>query len=201
MSRFSVLASKALQSSQGILPTSSAGGVIAIDFGSSFTRIKIGSKVVFDQPSCVAFHPSTGTVLAVGQACYNMLGKANEQVNVVFPVRRGKIADLTAAQQLLAAALQPFLPKLKFLQPLVMRQVKLAVPANSTPAQRSFFRQALSVAGYFRLEYEYKVAAIAQTVSTKQAQLIIDVGGQTTEVAICQENQVLIKKNNFIRWR
>jgi rod shape-determining protein MreB len=188
MSRFTALLSQVGKAS-GSTPSR-----LAIDFGSSRTRVRLGSKLLFDQPSCVAIHNTSGAILAIGNAAYSMLGKGVEQVQVLFPVQRGKVAHLAAAQAFFEVVLRPFLPSFRLLQPLLLREVVLAVPASSTAAQRSFYRQALATTGYFHLTYQTKAAALARVVQAHKPQLLIDIGGQTTEVVICQEKEVLIKK-------
>ena len=71
---------------------------IAIDLGTANTVIIHNDKIVIDEPSIVALDRRTDKLIAVGKEAQLMLGRENEQIRTVRPLRQGVIADFNAAE-------------------------------------------------------------------------------------------------------
>ena len=71
---------------------------IAIDLGTANTIIIHNDKIVIDEPSVVAKDVRTGKAIAVGKQAQPMLGKENENIRTIRPLRKGVIADFDAAE-------------------------------------------------------------------------------------------------------
>jgi actin-like ATPase involved in cell morphogenesis len=75
---------------------------LAIDLGTANTRFYIpGEGVVLDEPSVIAIDVRDKKVLAVGRPAKAMTGRAPDSIQIISPVRRGVIADVGAAREML----------------------------------------------------------------------------------------------------
>jgi rod shape-determining protein MreB len=161
---------------------------LGVDLGTSNTRIHVyGRGVVVSEPSVVAVRTEggdRGRVVAVGAAANQMLGRAPRGLEVVRPLRSGVIADVDCAEILLRQLLPPVSP---WLSPFRPRMV-LAVPSDLTNVEkRAVYETALHAgASEVLLVAGVMAAAIGAglPVDRPSGNLVLDVGGGTTEVAV-----------------
>ncbi|MDR2422435.1 MAG: rod shape-determining protein [Deltaproteobacteria bacterium] len=159
---------------------------LAIDLGTANTLVYLkGKGVVLSEPSVVAVKKDgkSGKVLAVGHEAKAMLGKTPSGIVAIRPMKDGVIADFEITQ----AMLRHFIRKTHFRR-FVKPRIIVAVPSGITQVEKKAVREAAEQAGaseVFLIE-EPMAAAIGAglPVTEPTANMIVDIGGGTTEVAI-----------------
>jgi rod shape-determining protein MreB len=158
---------------------------LAIDLGTANTRVCVpGAGVVLDEPTVIAVDLRTKKMLAVGREAKAMIGRAPQEIQVIAPVRRGVIADVDAAREMLRHFIATVGGRRHVLQP----RVVVVVPSGTTPVERRAV-EALALSAGARRVYliEEPVAAALGAglpVSSPGANTIVNIGGGTTEVAV-----------------
>jgi rod shape-determining protein MreB len=158
---------------------------IAIDLGTANTLIYIkGEGIVLDEPSTVAIDQRTGQVVATGRDAKRMWGRAPQGIRVVRPLKDGVIADFDLCEQMLREFIRQVHTS-RFSKPRMI----VCVPSEITGVERRAVQDAAEFAGARRPVYvieEPMAAAIGAglPVSEPSANLIVDIGGGTTEVAV-----------------
>jgi rod shape-determining protein MreB len=173
---------------------------LAVDLGSANTRIAIpGEGIVLDEPSVVALQRGCRRVLgqgtAVGKLARQMLGRTPENITAVRPVRDGVITDY----ELCEAMLHYFLRKLGRRTPGIRPRLVIPVPGHITPVERRAVLHSAerAGAGQVTLMPVAKAAAIGAGLpfSEPLANLICDIGGGTTEVAVLSLGQIVATRS------
>ncbi|MCW1928421.1 rod-share determining protein MreBH [Bhargavaea beijingensis] len=159
---------------------------IGIDLGTANLLIYTNSKeIVFDEPSVVAVDPA-GRLIAIGNEAKAMLGKTPEQITAIRPLRDGVIADYDMTAELLKSAMAKASKKLG--QALRKPRVVVSIPCGATSVEQRAIVDAVKSGGAkeVHLIEEPVAAAIGAElpVSEPIANVIVDIGGGTTEVAI-----------------
>lgn len=169
-------------------------GDIAIDLGTANTLIWLSGKgIIINEPSIIARSTKTGNVLAVGDEAKEMLGKTHEGIETIRPLRDGVIADFTAVDEML----QGFIRKVN-LNRLTRPRMVICVPSGVTEVERRAVRDSgeKQAAREVFLVDEPVAAAIGigLDISKPIGNIIVDIGGGTTEVAVISLNGVVTKK-------
>ena len=169
-------------------------GDIAIDLGTANTLIWLSGKgIIINEPSIIARSTKTGSVLAVGDDAKEMLGKTHEGIETIRPLRDGVIADFTAVDEML----QGFIRKVN-LNRLTRPRMVICVPSGVTEVERRAVRDSgeKQAAREVFLVDEPVAAAIGigLDISKPVGNIIVDIGGGTTEVAVISLNGVVTKK-------
>jgi len=164
------------------------GTRISLDLGSSNTRIMVGDKLVYHQPSCLLWHPASETVADIGTKALQAVDKLPPAVQVLFPVRSGEITDTKVAELYLKSVLTKVLARPKAWPIIIGLRSMIGVPAGQTPVEKNILKTVLANVGLGSSTYFSKTQAI-NTVLLRQAHIrdhvcIIDIGGQTTEIGI-----------------
>ena len=158
---------------------------LAIDLGTANTLVSVRSKgVVLCEPSVVSLQRGTNRVLAIGTEAKQMLGRAPEAIEVVRPLRGGVIADFECTM----AMLRYFITKVHRRKHLVRPRIIIGVPSGITQVEKRAVRESGELAGaraVYLIE-EPMAAAIGagMPVTEPSGNMIIDIGGGTTEVAV-----------------
>jgi rod shape-determining protein MreB and related proteins len=160
-------------------------GGLAIDLGTANTLAYVaGRGVVLNEPSIVAFQARDRSVLAVGTEAKAMLGRAPGNIEVVRPLRHGVIADYDATEKMLYAFIRRAHPTRS---PLRLRVV-VSVPSGITQVERRAVQESASQAGagevYLIAEPTAAAIGAGLPISEPGANMVVDVGGGTTEVAV-----------------
>ena len=157
---------------------------IAIDLGTANTLIYIkGKGIVLNEPSIVAFDKNSKRIIALGNKAKEMLGREHKEIRVTRPMRDGVIADFEIAEGMIRA----FIKKVRagFLN---SRKVVMAVPSGVTEVEKRAVRDSAEHAGAkeVHLIAEPMAAAIGIGIDVDAAvgNMIIDIGGGTTEIAV-----------------
>lgn len=159
---------------------------IAIDLGTANTVIICNDKIVVDQPSIVALDSRTQKLEAIGSKAYQMRGKTNPNIYVVRPLRDGVIADFTAAE-LMIRGLIKMIPKKSRLFTSSLKMV-IGIPSGSTQVEMRAVRDSADHAGgrdvYMIHEPMAAALGIGLDVEAPEGNMIVDIGGGTTEIAV-----------------
>ncbi|MDB2394505.1 rod shape-determining protein, partial [Flavobacteriaceae bacterium] len=160
---------------------------IAIDLGTANTLIIHNDKVVVDSPSIVAMDRRNSKIIAVGQEANQMQGKTHENIKTIRPLKDGVIADFNASEQMISLFIKN-IPSLKkrFFTP-SLRMV-ICIPSGITEVEMRAVRESAErVNGKeVYLIHEPMAAAIGIGVDIMQPKgnMIVDIGGGTTEIAV-----------------
>ena len=161
---------------------------LAIDLGTANTLVYVkGRGIVVSEPSVVAIsRDSRGPdrVRAVGKAAKEMLGRTPGHIVAIRPLRDGVIADFDITE----AMLRYFIRRVHDRRTLVRPRIVIAVPSGITEVEKRAVRESAMLAGareVFLIE-EPMAAAIGAglPVTEPSGNMIIDIGGGTTEVAV-----------------
>lgn len=161
------------------------GRDVAVDLGTANTLVYVkGQGLVLNEPSMVAVDTRSGQVVAVGHEAKRMWGRAPKNIRLVRPLKDGVIADFDVCEQMLKQFLQRVSTS-RWSKPRVI----VAVPSEVTGVERRAVQDAAEFAGARRPVYiieEAMAAAIGAglPVHEPSANLIVDIGGGTTEVAV-----------------
>ncbi|MCH9614254.1 MAG: Cell shape-determining protein MreB [Chlamydiia bacterium] len=158
---------------------------IGIDLGTANTLVYVrGKGIVLAEPSVVAVDSNTNDVLEVGHKAKAMLGKTPRKIHAVRPMKDGVIADFEIAEGMLKALIARVTPPRSFFRPKIL----IAVPSGITGVEKRAVEDSALRAGAQEviLIEEPMAAAIGVDLPVHEpsANMIIDVGGGTTEIAI-----------------
>jgi rod shape-determining protein MreB and related proteins len=158
---------------------------IGIDLGTANTLVYVkGKGIVLAEPSVVAVDAQSGEVLAVGHKAKAMLGKTPQRIHAVRPMKDGVIADFEIAEGMLKALIKRVTPTRTLFRPKIL----IAVPSGITGVEKRAVEDSALHAGAQEviLIEEPMAAAIGVDLPVHEpsANMIIDIGGGTTEIAI-----------------
>ncbi|WP_121666373.1 rod shape-determining protein [Mesonia aquimarina] len=171
---------------------------IAIDLGTANTLVIHNDKVVVDSPSIVARNRITGKIIAAGKEAAMMQGKTHENIKTIRPLKDGVIADFDASEQMLMRFIKeiPALKKRIFTPALRM---VICIPSGITEVEmRAVKESAERVNGKeVYLIHEPMAAAIGIGVDIMQPKgnMIVDIGGGTTEIAVLALGGIVCDKS------
>ncbi|NLC76804.1 MAG: rod shape-determining protein [Clostridia bacterium] len=158
---------------------------LGIDLGTANTIVYVrGKGVVVQEPSVVAIQRETGKVLAVGEEAKNMIGRTPGNIVAIRPMKDGVIADFDVTQSMLRYFINRVINKSILVRP----RVVLGVPSGVTAVEERAVKEAALQAGAKEayLIEEPMAAAIGAGLPVHEptGNMIVDIGGGTTEVAI-----------------
>lgn len=166
---------------------------IGIDLGTANVLVFVkGKGIVINEPSVVAISTRDGSIKAVGAEARDMLGRVPETIEVIRPMRNGVIADYVITEQML----KYFIGKAAGRFSLGGPEVMICIPAGVTTVEMRAVRDAALNAGakHAWLIREPLAAAIGANVpvASPSGNLILDIGGGTTEVAVIALNGIVV---------
>lgn len=171
---------------------------IAIDLGTANTLIIHNDKVVIDSPSIVARDRITGKIIAVGKEANMMQGKTHENIKTIRPLKDGVIADFDASEQMIKMFIKSIPALKKKLFTPALRMV-ICIPSGITEVEmRAVKESAERVNGKeVYLIHEPMAAAIGIGVDIMQPKgnMIVDIGGGTTEIAVIALGGIVCDKS------
>ena len=158
---------------------------IGIDLGTANTLVYLKDHgVVLREPSIVAVKAGTTQVLAVGDEAKRMLGRTPGNITAIRPLKDGVIADFEITE----AMLRHFITKAHGTRRLIRPRVVIAVPSGITEVEKRAVKDSALHAGareVFLIEEPMAAAiGVGLPVTDPAANMIVDIGGGTTEVAI-----------------
>ncbi|MCU0349389.1 MAG: rod shape-determining protein [Flavobacterium sp.] len=171
---------------------------IAIDLGTANTLIIHNDKVVIDSPSIVARDRISGKIIAVGKEANMMQGKTHENIKTIRPLKDGVIADFDASEQMIKMFIKSIPALKKKLFTPALRMV-ICIPSGITEVEmRAVKESAERVNGKeVYLIHEPMAAAIGIGVDIMQPKgnMIVDIGGGTTEIAVIALGGIVCDKS------
>ena len=171
---------------------------IAIDLGTANTLIIHNDKVVIDAPSIVARDRITGKIIAVGQEANLMQGKTHENIKTIRPLKDGVIADFDASEQMIKMFIKSIPALKKKLFTPALRMI-ICIPSGITEVEmRAVKESAERVNGKeVYLIHEPMAADIGIGVDIMQPKgnMIVDIGGGTTEIAVIALGGIVCDKS------
>lgn len=180
----------------GLLNRFSLSRDMGIDLGTANTLVYVSGKgIVLQEPSVVAIDQDLKIPLAVGEEAKKMLGRTPGNIIAVRPLRDGVIADFDMAELMLKA----FIRRVHDGKTLVSPRIIIGIPSGVTGVERRAVIEAATQAGAreVRLIDEPIAAAIGAGLPVAEAtgNMIIDIGGGTTEVAVLSLQGTVISES------
>ena len=168
-----------------------------MDLGTANTIIICDGKIVVDEPSVVALDRRTERMIAVGDRAKMMYEKTNPEIRTIRPLRDGVIADFNACEQMMRGLIKMvhsgnrlFSPSLKMV---------IGVPSGSTEVELRAVRDSAEHAGgrEVHLIFEPMAAAIGigLDVLAPEGNMIVDIGGGSTEIAVISLGGIVADKS------
>lgn len=169
-------------------------GDIAIDLGTANTLIWLkGKGIVINEPSIVARTIHDDTIVAVGNEAKAMLGRTHRDLETIRPLQDGVIADFKMTDGML----QGFINKINFSRMARPRMV-ICVPSGVTEVERRAVKDSGERANarevYLIEEPVAAAIGIGLDISQPIGNIIVDIGGGTTEIAVISLNGVVTKE-------
>ncbi len=170
---------------------------IGIDLGTANTLVYVrGHGIVVNEPSVVAVNQKTGRVIAIGTEAKNMLGRTPEHIVAVRPLVDGVISDFEVTEEMISYLMkkaQLYSPKM--LGP----RVVVGVPSGVTNVEVRAVRDATRNAGarevYIVEEPMAGAIGIRMPIHEPIGNMVIDIGGGTTDIAIISMGGIVRSKN------
>ncbi|MFZ4591622.1 MAG: rod shape-determining protein, partial [Ignavibacteria bacterium] len=157
---------------------------IAIDLGTANTLIYMkGKGIVLNEPSIVTFDVSTRKIVAIGEEAKKMMGRVHKELNTIRPMRDGVIADFEIAEGMLREFIKKitsgFMPS---------KRIVICVPSGITEVEKRAIRDTAEKVGakevFLISEPMAAAIGIGLDVSAPFGNMIVDIGGGTTEIAV-----------------
>lgn len=173
---------------------------LAMDLGTANSIIvNNAGKILLDEPSIVALDRKTDKMIALGEKARQMHGKTHENIRTVRPLRDGVIADFNAAEQMIRGMIKManknrgnglFSPSLR---------IVICIPSGSTEVEIRAVRDSAEHAGgrdvYMIFEPMAAALGIGLDVEAPEGNMIVDIGGGTTEIAVISLGGIVSNKS------
>lgn len=170
---------------------------LAIDLGTANTLIIHKDQVVVDEPSIIAINRRTGNVIAVGSQAQQMHGKAHEDIKTIRPLKDGVIADFNAAEHMIRGMIQMIPQSSKLIKP--QQRMVICIPSGITEVEKRAVKDSAERAGAKEvyLIHEPMAAAIGIGIDVFEpmGNMIIDIGGGTSEIAVIALGGIVCDKS------
>ena len=170
---------------------------LAMDLGTANTIIISNGKIVVDEPSVVALDRRTDKLLAIGEKARQMHGKTHENIKTIRPLRDGVIADFYAAEQMIRGMIKMINTKNRLFTPSL--RIVVCIPSGSTEVELRAVRDSAEHAGgrdvYMIYEPMAAAIGIGLDVEAPEGNMIVDIGGGTTEIAIISLGGIVSNKS------
>ncbi len=159
---------------------------LAMDLGTANTVIIMHDRIVVDEPSIVAIDHTTEKNIAIGMKAQLMHGKTHENIRTIRPLHDGVIADFKAAEMMIRGMIKMGSSKKMLFNPAI--KIVVGIPSGSTEVERRAVRDSAEHAGArdVWMIHEPMAAAlgIGIDVEAPEGNMIVDIGGGTTEIAV-----------------
>ncbi|MBK8475445.1 MAG: rod shape-determining protein [Opitutaceae bacterium] len=169
---------------------------IGIDLGTANTLVYVkGKGIVLREPSVVAIDTASRRVLAVGDEAKRMLGRTPGNITAIRPMKDGVIADFDITE----AMLRYFIKKVQNNSKMIPPRVVVAIPSGITEVEKRAVKESAIHAGAREVllleEPMASAIGVGLPVEEPAANMIVDIGGGTTEVAIISLAGIVFSKS------
>src|SRR5476649_906211 len=169
---------------------------IGIDLGTANTLVYVRDRgIVLREPSVVAIQTGTSHVLAVGEEAKRMLGRTPGNIQAIRPMKDGVIADFEITE----AMLRYFIQKVHNRRYGIKPRVIVAVPSGITEVEKRAVKDSATHAGardvYLIEEPMAAAIGVGLPVQESAGNMIIDIGGGTTEVALISLSGIVFSRS------
>ncbi|MGI6778957.1 MAG: rod shape-determining protein [Acetivibrionales bacterium] len=169
---------------------------IGIDLGTANTLVHVkGKGIVVREPSVVAINRKTNSILAVGDAAKEMIGRTPGDIVAIRPMKDGVIADFDVTQSMLKYFIKKAVTKSSFSKP----RVVICVPSGVTEVEKRAVEEATLQSGAKEayLIEEPMAAAIGANLPVEEpsGSMVVDIGGGTSEVAVISLGGIVTSKS------
>ena len=172
------------------------GKDIGIDLGTANILVTLkGKGIILKEPSVVAIDRRNGEILATGHEAKEMLGRTPDTIKAVRPMKDGVIADFTATQLMLKNIIKKICQRYNAGRP----RVVVGVPSGITEVEERAVEESVLQAGareVYLIE-EPMAAAIGANLDVAEptGNIIVDIGGGTTEVAVISLGGIVVSNS------
>ncbi|OQX80335.1 MAG: rod shape-determining protein [Candidatus Omnitrophica bacterium 4484_70.1] len=169
---------------------------IGIDLGTATTLVYVkGEGIILCEPSVVAIHKSSTQVLSVGEEAKRMLGKTPGSIVAIRPMKDGVIADFGITEEMLRYFIKKVHPRSISVRP----RIVVAVPSGITEVEKRAVKDSAIRAGAREvIPVEEPIAGaigVGLPIAEPQGNMIIDIGGGTTEIAVISLGGIVFAKS------
>lgn len=169
---------------------------IGIDLGTTNSLVYLKKRgIVINEPTVIAINSKSGQVLAIGNEAKKMLGRTPPHINVIKPLINGVVSDFEMTQEIL----RYFFKKINQNSFFNYNRLVIGIPTNLTEVERKSVEDAAIAAGANKVFLiEEPVAAVLGArlpVNEPIANMIVDIGGGTTEIAIISLDGIVNAKS------
>ena len=169
---------------------------LAVDLGTANTLVYVkGKGIVLREPSVVAVSQGNGQVLAVGAEAKQMLGRTPGNIHAIRPMKDGVIANFEITESMI----RHFIQKVHNRKALVRPRIIIAVPSGITQVEKRAVRDSAESAGarevYLIEEPMAAAIGVGLPVQEPSGNMIVDIGGGTTEVAVISMSGIVFSKS------
>jgi rod shape-determining protein MreB len=173
---------------------------IAIDLGTANTLVLVrGKGILIREPTVIAMHKKTKQTLAIGAEAKRMLGKTPATITAVRPLKDGVISDFEATEAILRYFIQKVHEGPSTFPKIPRPKVVVGIPSGVTEVERRAVQNAALKAGAreAHLIEEPMAAAIGSSlpIGEPNGNMIVDIGGGTTEIAVISLGDMVVKKS------
>lgn len=159
---------------------------LAIDLGTANTIIISNGELVVDEPSIVAIERNSGRIIAVGKRAQMMHGKTHDNIKTIRPLRDGVIADFESAEYMIRELIKMTSNKSRLFKPSL--KMVVCIPSGITQVEERAVKDSAEQAGAKEvfMIHEPMAAAIGIGIDVMEpnGNMIIDIGGGTSEIAV-----------------
>ncbi len=170
---------------------------IAMDLGTANTIIIQNDKVVLEEPSIVAKDIKTDKVIAIGKDALMMEGKTHAKIETIRPLKDGVIADFTAAEEMIRGMIKKIQGKKSLVKPSL--KMVICIPSGITEVEKRAVKDSAEHCGgkevYLIHEPMAAAIGIGIDVSKPTGNMIIDIGGGSSEIAVISLGGIVCDKS------
>ena len=169
---------------------------VAVDLGTVNTLVYVkGEGIALNEASIVAKDRNSSKVIAIGNSALTMHEKTHKNIQTVYPLRDGVIADFELAEHLIRGLIR----KVQTGWMKTIRQMVICIPSGTTEVEKRAVRDSAQHAGarkvYLIAEPMAAAIGIGLNVSEPVGNMIVDIGGGTTEIAVIALNGIVVDQS------
>jgi rod shape-determining protein MreB len=165
---------------------------IGVDLGTVNVLVWVrGKGIILQEPSVVAIAINDNKIVAVGTDARAMLGRTPETIEVARPLRDGVIADYVVTEAMLRYFIEKVAGRLRLFRPLIAISVPVGVTSVESRAVHDAAIQAGGREAYLIPEPLAAALGAGMPVNTPTGNLVVDVGGGTSEAAVIAMNGIV----------